>query len=95
MSEQNTLAEPRKIAIVTGEAAHRPQPRSRAWPGAESLQSSHTTAGTRSAEAVVAAVKQAGAEAIALQLDAGNVASFADFVERVKRSSLQTRSHAL
>lgn len=36
------------------------------------------------AEAVVAEAKGAGAEAIALELDAGNVASFDGFVERVK-----------
>jgi NAD(P)-dependent dehydrogenase (short-subunit alcohol dehydrogenase family) len=36
------------------------------------------------ADAVVAAVKDAGAEAIALQLDTGNIASFDGFVESVK-----------
>jgi NAD(P)-dependent dehydrogenase (short-subunit alcohol dehydrogenase family) len=36
------------------------------------------------AEAVVAAVKDAGAPGIALQLDAGNIASFDAFVESVK-----------
>jgi NAD(P)-dependent dehydrogenase (short-subunit alcohol dehydrogenase family) len=36
------------------------------------------------AEAVVAAVKNAGAQGIALQLDAGNIASFDAFVESVK-----------
>lgn len=36
------------------------------------------------AEAVVAAVKDAGAEAIALQLDTGDIGSFDAFVDRVK-----------
>jgi NAD(P)-dependent dehydrogenase (short-subunit alcohol dehydrogenase family) len=36
------------------------------------------------ADAVVAAVKDAGAQGIALQLDAGNIASFDAFVESVK-----------
>jgi len=36
------------------------------------------------AEAVVSAVKDAGAKAIALQLDAGDIASFDAFVEKVK-----------
>ncbi len=41
------------------------------------------------AEAVVAAVKEAGAEAVALRLDAGNVASFDAFVESVKDALLE------
>jgi NAD(P)-dependent dehydrogenase (short-subunit alcohol dehydrogenase family) len=38
------------------------------------------------AEAVVAAAREAGAEALALQLDAGNIASFDAVVERVKEA---------
>jgi NAD(P)-dependent dehydrogenase (short-subunit alcohol dehydrogenase family) len=40
----------------------------------------------RTGEAVVAAVKDAGAEAVALQLDADNIVSFDAFVESVKEA---------
>jgi NAD(P)-dependent dehydrogenase (short-subunit alcohol dehydrogenase family) len=86
MSEQNTLTEPRKIAIVTGgsRGIGRSTVESLARRGVSSIFTYNSR--NTDAEAVVAAAKQAGAEAIALQLNAGNVASFADFVERVKEA---------
>jgi NAD(P)-dependent dehydrogenase (short-subunit alcohol dehydrogenase family) len=86
MSEQNTPAESRKIAIVTGgsRGIGRSTVESLARRGVSSIFTYNNR--NTDAEAVVAAVEQAGVEAIALQLDAGNVASFADFVERVKEA---------
>ena len=75
---------PKKIAIVTGgsRGIGRSTVESLARRGVDTIFTYHTH-GT-DAEAVVAAAKEAGAEAIALQLDAGNIASFGAFVERVK-----------
>src|ERR1700722_5932820 len=75
---------PTKIAIVTGgsRGIGRSTVKSLARRGVHTIFTYHTH-GT-DAEAVVAAAKDAGAEAIALQLDAGNIASFGAFVESVK-----------
>ncbi len=75
---------PTKIAIVTGgsRGIGRSTVESLARRGVHTIFTYHTH-GT-DAEAVVAAAKDAGAEAIALQLDAGNIASFDAFVESVK-----------
>jgi NAD(P)-dependent dehydrogenase (short-subunit alcohol dehydrogenase family) len=82
-------AMPAKIAIVTGgsRGIGRNTVESLARRGVHTIFTYHTH-GT-DAEAVVAAAKEAGVEAIALQLDAGNVASFGAFVERVKDSLSQ------
>jgi NAD(P)-dependent dehydrogenase (short-subunit alcohol dehydrogenase family) len=82
-------ARPAKIAIVTGgsRGIGRNTVESLARRGVHTIFTYHTH-GT-DAEAVVAAAKEAGVEAIALQLDAGNVASFGAFVERVKDSLSQ------
>ena len=75
---------PKKIAIVTGgsRGIGRNTVESLARRGVNTIFTYHTH-GT-DAEAGVAAVKDAGAEAVALQLDAGNIASFDAFVESVK-----------
>ena len=75
---------PTKIAIVTGgsRGIGCSTVESFARRGVHAIFTYHTH-GT-DAEAVVAAAKDAGAEAIALQLDAGNIASFGAFVESVK-----------
>src|ERR1700761_4815870 len=78
-----------KIAIVTGgsRGIGRNTVESLAKRGVHTIftyQSHHTDA-----EAVVAAVKNAGAQAIALQLDAGNIASFDAFIESVKDALAQ------
>src|SRR5580658_1093013 len=74
---------PKKIAIVTGgsRGIGRSTVESLAKRGVNTIFTYHTH-GT-DAEAVVATVKDAGAKAIALQLDAGNAASFDAFVESV------------
>jgi NAD(P)-dependent dehydrogenase (short-subunit alcohol dehydrogenase family) len=74
----------KKIAIVTGgsRGIGRNTVESLARRGVNTIFTYHTH-GT-DAEAVVAAVKDAGAEAVALQLDAGDIASFDAFVECVK-----------
>jgi NAD(P)-dependent dehydrogenase (short-subunit alcohol dehydrogenase family) len=90
MSITNTnAAMPGKIAIVTGgsRGIGRNTVESLARRGVHTIFTYHTH-GT-DAEAVVAAAKEAGAKAIALQLDAGNVASFGAFVEGVKDSLSQ------
>src|ERR1700723_418522 len=79
-------ARPAKIAIVTGgsRGIGRNTVESLARRGVHTIFTYHTH-GT-DAEAVVAAVKNAGAEAVALPLDAGNIASFDAFVESVKNA---------
>jgi NAD(P)-dependent dehydrogenase (short-subunit alcohol dehydrogenase family) len=86
---------PKKIAIVTGgsRGIGRSTVESLARRGVNTIFTYHTH-GT-DAEAVVAAVKDAGAEAVALQLDAGNIASFDAFVESVKMRSLTLEPRAL
>src|ERR1700677_3792154 len=80
MMKTNAIT-PKKIAIVTGgsRGIGRSTVESLAKRGVNTIFTYHTH-GT-DAEAVVGAVKDAGAEAVALQLDAGNVASFDAFVE--------------
>jgi NAD(P)-dependent dehydrogenase (short-subunit alcohol dehydrogenase family) len=75
---------PKKIAIVTGgsRGIGRNTVESLARRGVNTIFTYHTH--VTDAEAVVAAVKDGVAEAVALQLDAGNIASFDAFVERVK-----------
>src|SRR6202451_600241 len=75
---------PKKIAIVTGgsRGIGRSTVESLAKRGVNTIFTFHTH-GT-DAEAVVGAVNDAGSEAVALQLDAGNIASFDAFVESVK-----------
>src|SRR6202167_5311819 len=83
LMETNAIT-PKKIAIVTGgsRGIGRNTVESLARRGVNTIFTYHTH-GT-DAEAVVAAAKDAGAEAVALQLDAGNIASFGAFVEGVK-----------
>ena len=81
--ETNAIT-PKKIAIVTGgsRGIGRNTVESLARRGVNTIFTYHTH-GT-DAEAVVGAVNDAGSEAVALQLDAGNIASFDAFVESVK-----------
>src|ERR1700691_5894358 len=83
LMETNAIT-PKKIAIVTGgsRGIGRNTVESLARRGVNTIFTYHTH-GT-DAEAVVAAAKDAGAEAVDLQLDAGNIASFDAFVESVK-----------
>lgn len=73
-----------KIAIVTGgsRGIGRSIVLSLAKRGVRSIFTYHSHGAD--AEAVVAMVRDAGAEAVALQLDAGDIASFDAFVENVK-----------
>jgi NAD(P)-dependent dehydrogenase (short-subunit alcohol dehydrogenase family) len=84
MSMKTNAIIPKKIAIVTGgsRGIGRSTVASLARRGVSTVFTYHTHGSD--AEAVVAAVKDAGAEAVALRLDAGNVASFDAFVESVK-----------
>src|SRR6202789_1525823 len=83
MMETNAIT-PKKIAIVTGgsRGIGRSTVKSLAKRGVNTIFTYHTQ-GT-DAGAVVGAVNEAGSEAVALQLDAGNIASFDAFVESVK-----------
>src|SRR6202034_3036379 len=74
----------KKIAIVTGgsRGIGRSTVESLLRRGVHTIFTYHTH--DTNAEAVAAAAKDAGAEAIALQLDAGDIASFGAFVEGVK-----------
>src|SRR6202167_3107152 len=74
----------RKIALVTGgsRGIGRNTVESLAKGGVHTIFTYHSH--SADAEAVVAAVRDAGAQGIALQLDAGNVASFDAFVESMK-----------
>src|SRR6202167_4044309 len=83
MMKTNAIT-PKKIAIVTGgsRGIGRSTVESLAKRGVNTIFTFHTH-GT-DAEAVVGAVNDAGSEAVALQLDAGNIASFDAFVESVK-----------
>jgi NAD(P)-dependent dehydrogenase (short-subunit alcohol dehydrogenase family) len=84
MSIATDVVIPTKIAIVTGgsRGIGRSTVESLARWGVPTIFTYHTQ-GT-DAEAVVAAAKDAGADAIALPLDAGNIASFDVFVDSVK-----------
>jgi NAD(P)-dependent dehydrogenase (short-subunit alcohol dehydrogenase family) len=83
MMKTNAIT-PKKIAIVTGgsRGIGRSTVESLAKRGVNTIFTYHTH-GT-DAEAVVGAVNDAGSEAVALQLDAGKIASFDAFVESVK-----------
>jgi NAD(P)-dependent dehydrogenase (short-subunit alcohol dehydrogenase family) len=85
MSEQNKSSSS-KIAIVTGgsRGIGRNTVESLAKNGVRSIFTYNTH--SADADAVVAAVKEAGSQAIALQLDAGCVSSFDAFVESVKEA---------
>src|SRR6202167_3658933 len=83
MTNEYTTSVP-KIALVTGgsRGIGRNTVVSLAKRGVHTIFTYHSH--SADAEAVVAAVRDAGAQGIALQLDAGNVASFDAFVESVK-----------
>ena len=89
MSEQNKQSESRKIAIVTGGS------RGIGRNIVMSLAKRHVdcifTFNTHSedAEAVIVEAEASGAQAIALQLDAGNIASFDAFVASVENALSQ------
>ena len=76
MTKETNAITPKKIAIVTGgsRGIGRSTVESLAKHGVNTIFTYHTH-GTE-AEAVVRAVNEAGSEAVALQLDAGAVASF-------------------
>jgi NAD(P)-dependent dehydrogenase (short-subunit alcohol dehydrogenase family) len=78
----------RKIAIVTGgsRGIGRSTVESLARRGVNTIFTFNTH--RRDADAVVAAVEDAGANALALQLDSGNIASFDAFVESVGNAPL-------
>src|ERR1700729_3795703 len=84
MPIETNVVTSKKIAIVTGgsRGIGRNTVESLARRGVNTIFTYHTH-GT-DAKAAVVAVKDAGAEAVALQLDAGNIASFDAFVESVK-----------
>jgi NAD(P)-dependent dehydrogenase (short-subunit alcohol dehydrogenase family) len=88
LTETNAMT-PKKIAIVTGgsRGIGRSTVESLAKRGVSMVLTYHTH--STDAAAVVAAAKDAGVESVALQLDAGNVASFDAFVESVKDSLLK------
>jgi NAD(P)-dependent dehydrogenase (short-subunit alcohol dehydrogenase family) len=74
----------KRIAIVTGgsRGIGRSTVESLARHGVDTIFTYHTHGAD--SEAVIAAVKDAGAQAVALQLDAGNIGSFDAFVDSVK-----------
>ena len=82
----------KKIAIVTGgsRGIGRNTVENLAGRGVDIIFTYHSH--STDAEAVVAAVKDAGADAVALQLDAGNIASFDAFAESVKSALSQLGS---
>jgi NAD(P)-dependent dehydrogenase (short-subunit alcohol dehydrogenase family) len=84
MSQQNTTTESGKVAVVTGgsRGIGRDTVLSLARLGIRSIFTYHTHAAD--ADAVVTAAGAAGARAIALQLDAGNIASIDGFVTNVR-----------
>jgi NAD(P)-dependent dehydrogenase (short-subunit alcohol dehydrogenase family) len=86
MSEEIQQSGARKTALVTGgsRGIGRNTVVSLAKRGVDSIFTYNTH--SEDAEAVVAEAKAAGARAIALQLDAANVASFDDFVSRVEKA---------
>jgi NAD(P)-dependent dehydrogenase (short-subunit alcohol dehydrogenase family) len=84
MPTNNSASASSKIAIVTGgsRGLGRNTVIHLARRGVHSIFTYHTN--RTEADKVVAAAGEAGARAIALQLDAGDVRSFAGFVERVR-----------
>ena len=89
MSEQNKQLESRKIAIVTG--GSRGIGRNTVVSLAKRHVNSIFTFNTHGedAKAVIAEAKAAGAQAIALELDAGEIASFDGFVASVENALSQ------
>ena len=83
MSQEQSSSLAGKIAIVTGgsRGLGRNTVLHLAKRGARSIFTYHTN--QTEAESVVVAVREAGSEAVALQLDAGNVAAFDAFVRSV------------
>ncbi len=83
LMETNAIT-PKKIAIVTGgsRGIGRSTVESLAKRGVNTIFTYHTH--VTDAEAVVGAVNEAGSEAVALQLDAGNITSLDAFAESVK-----------
>jgi len=86
MSAENTISTANKVAIVTGgsRGLGRHTVLSLASRGVHSIFTYHSN--RAEAENVVAAVTEAGAKAIALQLDAGKVSTFDAFVQSVQKS---------
>ena len=86
MSAENTISTASKVAIVTGgsRGLGRHTVLSLASRGVHSIFTYHSN--RAEAENVVAAVTEAGAKAIALQLDAGKVSTFDAFVQSVQKS---------
>src|ERR1700733_14040504 len=84
MTKETNAITPKKIAIVTGgsRGIGRSTVESLAKHGVNTIFTYHTHG--KDAEAVVGAVNEAGSEAVALQLDAGNITSLDAFVESVK-----------
>jgi NAD(P)-dependent dehydrogenase (short-subunit alcohol dehydrogenase family) len=84
MSEQNLQQSAGKIAIVTGgsRGIGRNTVVSLARRGVHSILTYHSH--RAEADAVVAAVRDAGAQAVALQLDTGDVSAFDTFVHSVQ-----------
>jgi NAD(P)-dependent dehydrogenase (short-subunit alcohol dehydrogenase family) len=84
MSEQSTQQAPAKIAIVTGgsRGIGRNAVVSLARRGVHSIFTYHSN--RAEADAVVAEVRDAGVQAIALQLDTGDVSAFDRFVQSVQ-----------
>ncbi|UYP31678.1 SDR family oxidoreductase [Pseudomonas sp. Z8(2022)] len=79
-----------KIAIVTGSSRGlgRNTALSIARQGSDVVVTYHSQADTT--QAVVAEIQALGRKAVALQLDAGNVASFAGFVQRLRQALSET-----
>ena len=87
MPTENDVNSKSKTAIITGgsRGIGRNKALSIAKRGVHAIISDHSRS-RPDAEAVVAAVKDAGAEAVALQLDAGNIALFDAFADSVKEA---------
>ena len=86
MSEQNNPSESRKTAVVTGgsRGIGRNTVVSLAKRGVDSIFTFKTH--RKDAEAVVAEAKAAGAQGVALQLDAGDIGSFDAFTKEVENA---------
>src|SRR6202451_4385330 len=89
LPKQANLYESRKIAVVTGgsRGIGRNTVVSLAKRGVDSILTFNSH--HEGAEAVVAEAKTAGAQALALQLDAGNIGSFYAFIKDVERALSQ------
>jgi NAD(P)-dependent dehydrogenase (short-subunit alcohol dehydrogenase family) len=84
MATETDATTAKRIAIVTGgsRGIGRSTVESLARRGVDTIFTYHTHGAD--SEAVIAAVQDAGAQAVALQLDAGNIGSFDAFVDSVK-----------